>query len=122
MANLSALVDLIIHPEIPYLHKEHLIVGGATGLASGFMIALALVYIHRYKAARRRIRNLESHLPICAHCKKIRSTHNDEREAAAWVPVDSYFTSREGVLFTHGVCPECESAHYADWVTAPSRD
>ena len=28
MSNLNALVDSILHPDIPYLHKEHLNVGG----------------------------------------------------------------------------------------------
>lgn len=114
MANLSALVDLVLHPEIPYLDEEHLFVGGATALVSGVLIALALLYVHRYKSALRRIRNLESHLPICSHCKKVRTASTADRSVESWEPIDSYFTSREGVLFTHGVCPECMSEHYPE--------
>lgn len=114
MANLSALVDLLRHPEIPYLDEEHLIVGGVTALFSGVLIAWAAVYFHRYKSAQRRIRSLESLLPVCAHCKKIRTADGAERNAESWVPIESYFIERDGVDFTHGVCPECERVHYAE--------
>jgi len=32
LANLNAIVDLALHPEIPYFDKEHLLVGGITGI------------------------------------------------------------------------------------------
>jgi len=114
MGNLNALVDLFLHPEIPYLDEEHLIVGGLTALLSGALIVLASVYLRRYRSAQRKIQSLESLLPICAHCKKIRTSGGAERGAEAWNPVEAYFNERDGVSFTHSVCPECERVHYAE--------
>ena len=39
LGNLNAIVDSMLHPEIPYFHKEHLIVGGAT------MAVMVLLFI-----------------------------------------------------------------------------
>ncbi len=37
MSNLNAMVDLVLHPDIPYFDPEHLIVGGVTGLVSALL-------------------------------------------------------------------------------------
>ena len=49
---------------------------------------------------------LQSILPICAHCKKIR---NDENY---WESVEQYIATRVDVSFSHGFCPECYEKHY----------
>ena len=49
MANISALVDLIFHPEIPYFHEEHLIVGGMTALLTAILYGIVLIYAKRLK-------------------------------------------------------------------------
>jgi hypothetical protein len=36
LANVSAVVDAVLHPEIPYFDREHLIVGGVTAFTSLF--------------------------------------------------------------------------------------
>jgi CheY-like chemotaxis protein len=41
-------------------------------------------------------------LPICASCKKIRD------DKGYWSGVESYTTKHSEVLFSHGICPECE--------------
>ena len=52
--NLNALVDLVVHPEIPYFHKEHLIVGGITGIIMILLFILLVFYIkHLNKAMKR---------------------------------------------------------------------
>ena len=52
--NLNALVDLVVHPEIPYFHKEHLIVGGITGTVMILLFILLVFYIkHLNKAMKR---------------------------------------------------------------------
>ena len=50
------------------------------------------------------IRTLESLLPICSRCKKIR---NDQGH---WDEVEHYLSQRIDVRFTHGFCPACEKA------------
>jgi hypothetical protein len=47
------------------------------------------------------IATLQKLLPICAYCKKIR---NDENY---WVQIESYFSSHNKIIFSHGICPEC---------------
>ena len=47
------------------------------------------------------IRTLESLLPICAWCKKIRL------DSGAWKPIEEYLKTTAGRQLTHGVCPDC---------------
>ena len=47
------------------------------------------------------IRRLESMLPICSYCKKVRNDNN------YWQQVEAYFGERTGTWFSHGVCPDC---------------
>jgi hypothetical protein len=56
--------------------------------------------------ARTGIRTLQSLLPICSSCKKIR----DDQDA--WHPIESYFKDHLGIQFTHSICPECHHILY----------
>ena len=47
MSNLGAMVDLVLHPEIPYFDEEHLVVGGITGVAMIFLIGALETYLAR---------------------------------------------------------------------------
>lgn len=47
------------------------------------------------------VRRLESLLPICAYCKKIRDSGQQ------WVAVETYISERTDTMFSHGYCPEC---------------
>ena len=49
----------------------------------------------------RQVRQLESLLPICAYCKKVRNDSN------LWEAVDSYLSQRTGADLSHSICPEC---------------
>ena len=44
---------------------------------------------------------LESFLPICAECKKIRDENGD------WQPLESYIGRHTGTKFSHGLCTDC---------------
>jgi len=48
-------------------------------------------------------------LPICAHCKKIR---NDDQ---FWESVESYMRKYAGIMFSHGLCPECLKKLYPEY-------
>jgi len=48
-----------------------------------------------------RLRTLESNLPICSYCKKIRN------DSSYWEQIESYISDRTGALFSHAICPEC---------------
>lgn len=47
------------------------------------------------------ISNLESMLPICSYCKKIRDDNN------YWQQVETYIGGKTGTNFSHSVCPQC---------------
>ncbi len=49
--NLNALVDLAVHPEIPYFHKEHLIVGGIIGTVMIVLFISLAVFIRHLNEA-----------------------------------------------------------------------
>lgn len=49
----------------------------------------------------REIRDLESMLPICSYCKKVRDDNN------YWQQVETYLSRRTGAHFSHSVCPSC---------------
>lgn len=47
------------------------------------------------------VRQLESLLPICAYCKKVRN------DANLWEAVETYFSQQTGVDLSHSICPDC---------------
>ena len=47
------------------------------------------------------IRRLESLLPICAGCKRIRN------KTGQWLVFERYLNDETGTKFTHGLCPAC---------------
>jgi PAS domain S-box-containing protein len=54
------------------------------------------------------VKTLSGMLPICASCKKIRD------DKGYWSEVESYITVHSGVLFSHGICPECAKKMYEE--------
>jgi predicted ester cyclase len=52
-------------------------------------------------------------LPICSHCKKIRS------DDGYWEQVDSYISKHSPTEFTHSICPGCLNEHYSEFVDTP---
>jgi PAS domain S-box-containing protein len=55
-----------------------------------------------------KVKTLSGMLPICASCKKIRD------DKGYWSGVESYIARHSEVLFSHGICPECEKKMYED--------
>ncbi len=58
--------------------------------------------------AKEQIRTLYGILPICCHCKKIRSDSN------AWQPVEQFVRDHSHAQFSHGICPDCIQKHYPE--------
>ena len=59
------------------------------------------------------VRQLSGILPICSYCKKIRDDHD------FWQRVEEYITDHSEAKFTHGICPECYSAHVTPELARP---
>lgn len=49
--NLSALVDSVLHPDIPYFDEEHLVIGGAYALLLAVMFLTLAIYVTKLKMA-----------------------------------------------------------------------
>lgn len=47
------------------------------------------------------LRRLQTFLPICGYCKKVR----DDRDY--WQGLENYLHERAGTRFSHGICPHC---------------
>lgn len=54
------------------------------------------------------IKTLSGMLPICASCKKIRD------DKGYWNRIETYISEHSEVLFTHGICPDCEKKAYEE--------
>lgn len=118
LGNLSAVVDHFLHPEIPYFHEEHLIVGGVTFGVSALLFALLIVLEIRLNRAL--ARTLETFLPICAYCKKIRRPEAPAMDPASWQRMEYYISEKVDTQFSHGVCPDCLETVMAEADHAPS--
>lgn len=53
-------------------------------------------------------------LPICASCKKIRSTDGDPHDPASWTTVEKFISAKTSADFTHSICPDCLKKLYPD--------
>ena len=51
--------------------------------------------------ALERVKILESMLPMCIACKKIKN------DGERWVPFEEYLHEQSGTIVSHGVCPAC---------------
>ena len=52
-------------------------------------------------AVSMQIRQLEGILPLCSYCRRIREGEQ------AWLPLESFLSSRSKTKFSHDICPDC---------------
>ena len=121
IAVLSALVwseadALTGHPYSSYVYAVwNTVIRLISFLAIGWAVARlkqSLDHERQTTAALRRslseIKVLETFLPICAECKKIR---NDK---GGWQNLESYIGEHSNTQFSHGYCPECAQRAMAE--------
>lgn len=78
------------------------------GLAvAAIWISAVLAWRHLY--AEQQINVLQSLLPMCASCKKIRD------DKGYWSQVEVYLETHTQTMLTHGICPECIQKWYPDF-------
>lgn len=56
------------------------------------------------------IKILRGILPICMHCKKIRTPEQQ------WQSIEAYITEHSEAQFSHTFCPECGRKYYAEFL------
>jgi len=84
-------------------------VGGADYVTKPYNPAELLARVNAHitiKLAMEEIQALRGIIPICSSCKKIR---DDE---GVWNRIEQYIEAHSEVLFTHGLCHECEDKMY----------
>jgi len=64
-------------------------------------IGMRLHVAERIISLSAQVKQLESFLPICGYCKKVR----DDKKY--WEEIETYFTQQQGTRFSHGICPSC---------------
>ena len=67
------------------------------------MSADALATLRRTRQLTSQIETLQSLLPVCAWCKKVRN------DSGYWDQIEKYITANSKTKLTHGICPECEA-------------
>jgi hypothetical protein len=72
-----------------------------------------LIIRHTYKLLTK-ISYLESILPVCASCKKIRM------DQEFWQGIKQVVQEQTSSEFTHGICPECIDTYYPELKRKPA--
>lgn len=62
MGNLSALIDVVIHPEIHYFDEEHLIVGGATAFVTTVLFIMVMKFLSKSRRQENELREFNAEL------------------------------------------------------------
>jgi len=78
-------------------------------------VLLAVNFIKKIRdlrSAGERIKELETLLPICSNCKKIRTNNEEPMEPDSWTTIEHYLHEKKDMTFTHGICPDCMNKLY----------
>ena len=85
---------------------------GLLGLIAG---TVGVFLVDALLKEKERVKVLESFLPICAYCKKIRDEAGKTGEKGSWVEIEQYITLQTDTDFSHGICPDCYSREMKDY-------
>jgi len=72
-------------------------------LAGGLSTRLQLRLIRE----KRRVSALESILPVCSYCRKIRDDSGKAPGNGEWVTFEQYLIRKTDTNLSHGICGEC---------------
>jgi len=70
--------------------------------------------IDELTAALAKVQTLKGLIPICSHCKNIRS------DQGYWQQLETFFSDHVEVEFSHGICPDCLEKYYQEFKNPPS--
>jgi hypothetical protein len=70
------------------------------------LVCLIVDVSEKQQQLQRKVKILEGLLPMCSHCKKIRS---DEGE---WQQLETYISHHSEATFSHSICPSCKEEHW----------
>ncbi len=107
----------LVHPELDIsissifnaFNVHHLSMAFFFGILGSSFCFIIIQYTIRLSKEKQRVRILETMLPICSYCKKIRDDSDSENGKGIWYDADHYLSKKTNTAFTHGICPECYS-------------
>ena len=111
----SPILKIDIHDFSDAFKVQHLTMAfffGLLGLISG---TIGVFLVNSLVKEKERVKVLESFLPICAYCKKIRDDAGKTDKKGSWVEIEQYITLQTDTDFSHGICPECYSREMKDF-------
>jgi len=62
--------------------------------------------VSELQEAMAHIQALQGIIPICMHCRRIRT------DPASWEHIEQYIQEHSDARFSHGICPSCVKEHY----------
>ena len=74
---------------------------GSQAEGVNFSVVDKLRVAERILSSTRRIKHLETLLPICSYCKRI------QRQDKSWTSLETYLSRTMETHVSHGICPEC---------------
>ncbi|MBW1965230.1 MAG: hypothetical protein JRI40_08485 [Deltaproteobacteria bacterium] len=85
------------------------------GGVSGAILGTYIIKVRELNAKlQQRVNTLESFLPICSNCKKIRKPNSDPQKMESWQQLESYISEKTSSQFSHSICPECAEKIYGE--------
>jgi nitrate/nitrite-specific signal transduction histidine kinase len=84
-------------------------------LITGVLFYLLFRVTTWLRRAEDQIVELESILPICSSCKKIRIDNDHPENMNAWISIEKYLNENNKKELTHGICPDCVKKLYPDF-------
>lgn len=69
--------------------------------------------VKELQAALARIKTLSDLLPICPHCKRVRS------EGERWESLEVYVERSSDLQVSHALCPDCARSEYPEYFQPP---
>jgi hypothetical protein len=73
-------------------------------------VAVAASVLRQNIELKRELQQLQSILPVCMGCKRIRDGHEH------WQPLEVYVTENTDSVVSHGLCQECARSLYGEYV------
>jgi hypothetical protein len=96
---------------------QHLVDNIILAVFAILIILMLLVFLRNkvveLRKATQMIESLETILPICANCKKIREKSDGENQED-WISIEEYISKKNATKFTHGICPDCAKKLYPE--------
>ncbi len=83
--------------------------GGLLGRSIRYAIERQKLLV-QLEHSQKEIKTLRGFLPICASCKKIRD------DKGYWTRIETYISMHSGAEFSHGLCPECATKLYGQYL------